>query len=360
MPKSTMIMFDLDKATKSVVKNLRAMQELNPVTPEFEEASEEAKLSFAKLLKYYEYAFATEKKGFSSEISEEKKQKLDQEAEKLAESKEVSALINLSNADKVLGVLVKENEGTRVIRTAAQFVIAQEPDGKLRFATKEQRTREEKNRAGLLAGFLDNTTSKSFTGKLKSWFIGNSSEYKNAINALKGFSKGEVEKEDAIESIKTYLDIRKSKVRDHQYGRDRFQGFMESLQTLMEPAEFQKYCDGVNKARGTIDKDYDPRHVQPEQFAPTSNKSVLNGLLRVDAQEKKQAAIEAEKQEKIRAEEQKKKDEADRARAEEQKKKDEAFERFLKGEGPDPDAQPENKQADQGSKQVDQGPQMSF
>ena len=360
MPKGTYIMFDLDKATQSVVRNLRAMQTLNTLSPEFEEASKEAKLSFAKLLKYYEYAFATEKKGFSSEISEEKKQELDQEAEKLAQSKEVSALINTTNADKVLDVLVKEKDGTRVIRTADQFVIAQEPDGKLRFATKEQRTREEKDRAGLLAGFLDGTTSKSFTGKLKSWFVGNSTEYKNAITALKGFSRGEVEKADAVESIKAYLDIRKSKVRDHQYGRDRFQGFMESLQTLMEPAEFQKYCDGVNKARGTIDKDYDPRHVQPEQFAPSNSKSVLKGLLREDAQVKKQAAIEAEEQEKIRAAERKQKEEADREREKEWEKEREAFDRYLKGEGPDPDAQPENKQADQGSKQADQGPQMGF
>lgn len=57
---------------------------------------------------------------------------------------------------------------------------------------------------------------------------------------------------------------------------------MESLETLMEPKEFKEYCDEVNDARKSKDAQYDPRHVQPEQFSPQSDKSVLKGLLAED------------------------------------------------------------------------------
>ena len=44
------------------------------------------------------------------------------------------------------------------------------------------------------------------------------------------------------------------KVRDHAYGRDRFDAFMKGLATVMEPQEFKDYCEEVNQIRSKIDK----------------------------------------------------------------------------------------------------------
>ena len=301
--KNVSMMREMGTITQDIVKKINALKELGD-DQKRDNLSYEAQLSFAKLLKYYECAFATEKKGFSTEISEEQKEKLDREAAELAGKEEVAVLFDGSNLDRTYDVLVDKDRG--VIRSPAEFVIALEPNGKLRFATSKQRQQEEQKRAGLLAGFLDGTTDKSFTGKLKSWFVGNSSEYKNAIKALKGYAGGTVDKKEAIDKITKYLDIRKNKVRDHQYGRDRFQGFMESLQTLMDPQQFKEYCDGVNMDRKVLDKAYDPRHVQPQMYTPTNEKSVLGKLLEQDTKDRQQAKIEADERAAKQAEETKK------------------------------------------------------
>ena len=348
--KNVSMMREMGTITQDIVKKINALKELGD-DPKRDNLSYEAQLSFAKLLKYYECAFATEKKGFSTEISEEQKEKLDREAAELAGKEEVAVLFDGSNLDRTYDVLVDKDRG--VIRSPAEFVIALEPNGKLRFATSKQRQQQEQYRAKLLAGFLDGTTDKSFTGTLKSWFVGNSSEYKNAIKALKGYAGGTVDKKEAIDKITKYLDIRKNKVRDHQYGRDRFQGFMEGLQTLMEPAEFKAYCDEVGMARNKRDKSYDPAQIKPEEYAPSSKTSVLGRLLSVDAAEKaraKQTAIEEERQRKL-TEQKKQKEQEEIEKAEKwekqaagywaKKKEEAALRKQREGSGP------ENVQTDQ-------------
>lgn len=271
------LMYAMQEEIEALNKNLNTMKEAdskNDLDAQ-EKAYKDARLNFAKMLKYYEYANAGEEKGFSRPFPLEDKARLDQEAEKMAESS--GGVIDVTNIDKVKSVIVDEKKGR--VRSPGEIVIAREANGRFRFATSENRQREEQHHARLLADFVEGSASRSFSGRLKSWFVGNSKEYDKALTALKGFANGGVRKETAVKYIKDYLDIRKHKVRDHQYGRDRFQGFMESLETLMEPKEFKEYCDEINTARKSKDAQYDPRHVQPEQFSPQSDKSVLKGLL---------------------------------------------------------------------------------
>jgi len=325
-PSKTGVGFVVSNLAGRIVQNMRDMRE-NAYTKgdEFYDANREAVENFAKMVKYYEYGMIMQKQGknvFTAKIPEDQKKKLDQEAEELSRSPEVYSIIYQGNEDYVVEALTRNDEllGERP-RSMGDFVAMEEADGTIRFGSNDQLKEEERRRAGLLTGFLDQTTSKSFTGKLKSWFVGNSTEYKNAIASLKDFASGRGNKETAIEKIKAYLDIRKSKVRDHQYGRDRFQGFMESLQTLMDPQDFQKYCDGVNKARKVMDKDYDPRHVQPEQFSPYSDKSVLSTLLPEDTKARKAEADRAAKEAEIREQEEKEAREEFRKKQEEYDRK---------------------------------------
>ncbi|MBR1567094.1 MAG: hypothetical protein IJ649_10050, partial [Oscillospiraceae bacterium] len=107
-----------------------------------------------------------------------------------------------------------------------------------------------------LAGDLERSTHKSFAGKLKSFFVGNSDEYETALKAVKGLADGTADRRQAAIDIMGYLDIRKNKVRDHEYGRDRFDAMMKSLATVMEPEVFEAYCDSVDQARKQRDPGY--------------------------------------------------------------------------------------------------------
>ena len=107
-----------------------------------------------------------------------------------------------------------------------------------------------------LAPQIEATKSSPLYSKLKSWFVGNSDEYDTALKALKDFGGGKGGKQEAIDSVKQYLDLRGSKVRNTQFGRDRFDGMMKSLATLMNPEEFAKYCKEVDGARLDRDKSY--------------------------------------------------------------------------------------------------------
>ena len=129
---------------------------------------------------------------------------------------------------------------------------------------------------------IKRTQSQSIKSKIKTFFAGNSKEYDNALKAMEDFSNGKTGKQEAKESIMAYLDIRKNKVRDQQYGRDRFDGFMKSLQSLMEPQEFAKYCSGVDEARRkrspnykgvTHPEDYLPEKKTKEHFAEMAKKA---------------------------------------------------------------------------------------
>ena len=335
------LMFSMKTQINEFVGNLAKLQKLGNSDDydAIEEAYDAARLNFAKMLKYYEYANAREDKGFNKPFPPDVKQQLDAEAKTLSNSSAVKRVVSPSG-EKLMNRLtdVFINKKTGSMREPGEFVIALEANGQIRLDTNEDRQREEQHRAGLLAGFVEKSASRSFSGRLKSWFVGNSKEYNKALTALKGYASGGVKKETAVKYIKDYLDIRRSKVRDHQYGRDRFQGFMESLETLMEPKEFKEYCDSVNVARKSRDAQYDPRHVQPEQFSPQSDKSVLKGLL---AEDKKIRDANMERTNAQREAAEKR----EQALKKEYKKLEEEFEKELKGEVTKPEKKTPSKGA---------------
>jgi len=89
-----------------------------------------------------------------------------------------------------------------------------------------------------------------------------------------------------------YLDIRKNKVRDHQYGRDRFDAMMKSLATVMEPLEFARYCRNVDLARRGRDPNY--RGItDPNQFLSDEGRERLKAAKARAEPEKKPEAKEA-------------------------------------------------------------------
>ena len=152
--------------------------------------------------------------------------------------------------------------------------------------TEAERRRAENEK---LVGDLRQSTQKSFFGKLKSFFVGNSKEYKTAFAAVQGLAAGTMDKTEAANAIKAYLDIRKNKVRDHQYGRDRFDAMMKSLATVMEPLEFVQYCKDVDDSRRARDKNY--RGItDPNQFL---NVRLEEAKARPDYEEKRAEVDEA-------------------------------------------------------------------
>jgi len=123
---------------------------------------------------------------------------------------------------------------------------------------EENRQREERERAKLEEGKavakdllkqLKKTTQKSFTGMLKSFFVGNSKEYTEAIRAIENYSTGAGEPKAAREAIQKYLDLRGNKVRDHKYGKDRFDLMLKGLALVTKPREFVNECDKIDTAR---------------------------------------------------------------------------------------------------------------
>lgn len=139
----------------------------------------------------------------------------------------------------------------------------------LNVATKEAAEREVavRNAAKSLSEQLRQTSSKTFLGRVKSFFVGNSKEYDAALKAMEGLAKGEVKPEDAKTAIKGYLDIRKNKVRDHEYGRERFDCFMKGLNMVMQPGEFRAYCAQVDADRLLRSSSY-KGHTYPEDYMP--------------------------------------------------------------------------------------------
>ena len=142
-------------------------------------------------------------------------------------------------------------------------------DAQVEKHTPEIMARKERDRMQELVSDLRQSTQKSFTGKLKSFFVGNSAEYKAAFSAIQSLG-GQTDmtseqRNNAKDAIKRYLDLRGKKVRDHQYGRDRFDAFMKGMSMLMEPQEFVDYCNKLNADRGAIDSGY-KGHINPEDY----------------------------------------------------------------------------------------------
>lgn len=142
-------------------------------------------------------------------------------------------------------------------------------DAQVEKRAPEIMARKERDRMQELVSDLRQSTQKSFTGRLKSFFVGNSAEYKAAFSAIQSLG-GQTDmtpeqRNNAKDAIRRYLDLRGKKVRDHQYGRDRFDAFMKGMSMLMEPQEFVDYCNKLNADRGAIDSGY-KGHIDPEDY----------------------------------------------------------------------------------------------
>ena len=179
----------------------------------------------------------------------------------IAKSPEFNAVcLKLNNMEffKLSNKWEKNAEGKSVEKPVSVTEFKERYDTKVREAAKEVEAQKECDRYRNLLGDLDRSTQKSFTGKLKSWFVGNSQEYKDAYAAMETLAYSPeitpYRKDQAKEDIMKYLSLRGKKVRDHQYGRERFNAFMKGLAMAMEPKEFGDFCEQINASRNALDK----------------------------------------------------------------------------------------------------------
>ena len=185
-----------------------------------------------------------------------------------------------------------------------------------------------RRRLGDLVTTLEHSTGRSFTGKLKNLFSGNSKQYETALEAMKTLSEGEVHKKEdmdkAKEAIKDYIFARGGKVRDHAYGRDRFDAFMKGLGEIMEPQEFVDLCRDVNSMRRErYGRDTD-RTVDPVEYMATNEKKeIMRAALKADDRRERREDWEATKGSlaDLKAEEEARKAEEQKKAQEEEKEK---------------------------------------
>lgn len=122
----------------------------------------------------------------------------------------------------------------------------------LRYKVNRRMSDTREGRMGVLVQTLESSTQKSFFGKLKDIFVGNSNQYKLALAAMKELAEGKVKANDMqakTDAILDYVLLRGGKVRDHEYGRDRFDAFLKGLGEIMEPKEFLECCKTLNERR---------------------------------------------------------------------------------------------------------------
>ena len=247
-----------NKSLSNVMKNWSHLRSTGK-----DERGAAARDSFATALAWAQLA---ERYGYGPGIDlneEENRKKIEKEARKLQHeirySAEFVTVIDDSSLSKVVNMA-----DTKTYK--AQKVTAEKPMEQFRELYDRQserlapqiQARQERWRLRELIRDLKQSTQKSFVGKLKSWFVGNSEQYKDAYGAMRRLAYDDKltpeEKDKAKKDIKEYLNLRGKKVRDHQYGRDRFDAFMKGLATVMEPQEFKDYCEEVNQIRSQIDK----------------------------------------------------------------------------------------------------------
>ena len=247
----------------------------------------------------------------NDDIPDEVEDQLEDKEDQIKKSSDLNYLLETKSPEEMLQMVAKYQPEPG--KAEVECWTPLKPDEIMANMSRElAKEKPNRDREKSIAAELRQTTSKSFGGKLKSFFVGNSKEYDKALKAMEDVSEGKVSKEDAKKSIMDYLDIRKNKVRDHQYGRERFDGFMKGLQTLMEPQEFADYCKGVDDARRARDPSY-KGVTNPEDYMSPEARQKL-------AQEREQQAAEREAQEAKLDEERLAKDAQEPGRAEKNQK----------------------------------------
>ena len=172
----------------------------------------------------------------------------------------------------------------RIMRNYSEYQEAYEQ-------TKEAETSEAKQarmrEAKALLTDLKKSTQKSFVGRIKSFFVGNSKEYNNALAAMESVAQGG-DPAQAKDAIKKYLDLRGNKVRDHQYGRDRFDAMMKGLALVSRPKEFENFCQDLTEARqarsnGAYKGKLDPMDYQPAEVREAAMRQQDIERIKVDS-----------------------------------------------------------------------------
>ena len=151
---------------------------------------------------------------------------------------------------------------------------------------------ERKAPAKALLDNLKKSEQKSFYGAIKSFFVGNSKEYDAALKAVEGLANGTGDAKKAKKAIEQYLDLRGNKVRDHQFGRDRFDAMMKSLALVSTPGEFMEYCDKIEQAR------FDRSKGAYEDMSLSSEYMDISQFLKGKEERKQRDAERLEKEEK--------------------------------------------------------------
>ena len=176
----------------------------------------------------------------------------------------------------------KNNFDDTVVEKTRMMYNAVSPDefttrfyAKLQTPEVQQRKAElqQQKRFGSLVTELEQSTQKSFTGRLKSIFVGDSNEYKKAFKAMKDLSEGKVKSPKDMKATKTAIEnyiMNRSGVRNHEYGQKRFDAFMKGLGQVMDPVEFRECCRSVTRLRREKG-DYE-HDINPEKYLPEGSK----------------------------------------------------------------------------------------
>ena len=194
---------------------------------------------------------------------------MEQSADTAAEKPENRAMFDANMVDRTARFLGVNGQtpptADRILRNYSEYQEAYEE-------ARQPETQEEREKrmaaAKALLGDLKKSTQKSFVGKLKSFFVGNSKEYNDAFAAMEGLANGTLDPQQAKEAIRKYLDLRGNKVRDHQYGRDRFDAMMKGLALVSRPKEFENFCQDLTEARQYRSKGAYKGKVDPADYQP--------------------------------------------------------------------------------------------
>lgn len=207
-------------------------------------------LAYIQLTGQYGFGEAAQK---SQRDLEEEAKKLTEEIENSQQFKEVMDSMDPKEMKSFLGK--KDKEGKWMAKGAGEIATDFQKKSKEVAVHKKwmEQAKDRAPRAKNLVTQLEQSTQKSILGKIKSFFVGNSQQYKAAFKAMQDLANGKVQtqeqREAAKDAIEDYVMNRGDKVRDHQYGRDRFDAMMKGLGEIMEPEEFLETVNRINRLR---------------------------------------------------------------------------------------------------------------
>ena len=260
--------------------------EVDPVVQEMQQLQNDARKTMAQL----SIADMWSQRGgrdLNSPVESDKRQ-MDDSVDYAANSPQNRALFDPKMVDGTANLLGLNGNNppshARIIRNYSEYRDAYRETRQAETEeAKQMRMREAKS----LLNDLKKSTQKSFVGRIKSFFVGNSKEYNNALAAMESVAQGG-DPAQAKDAIKKYLDLRGNKVRDHQYGRDRFDAMMKGLALVSRPKEFENFCQDLTEARqarsnGAYKGKLDPMDYQPAEVREAAMRQQDIERIKVDS-----------------------------------------------------------------------------